>query len=335
MGPLFQLPGPEGRRHQELAGPAGRSARPTTATSPTAPNNEFGFDYLRDNLAFRLEDRVQRQLAYAIVGRGGLDPDRRSAHAADHQRPGRGEHRALSEDQPARAAPDAAEGRERPRRLLASTRSRSRFTSPKKVTSTSKRSWPKPACCARARASTTPSNIRLMHHLNAALRAHAIFKRDVEYIVRNGEVIIVDEFTGRTMQGRRWSDGLHQADRSEGRRARARREPDGRVDHVPELLPPLQEAVRHDRHGRYRSAGIPADLRPRSGRHSDHIGRWPARTRPTSSISTRSDKFEAIIEDLQDCVTREQPVLVGTTSIETSEYLARPAEEAGHSCTRC
>ena len=111
-----------------------------------------------------------------------------------------------------------------------------------------------------------PANIRLMHHLNAALRAHAIYKRDVEYIVRGGEVIIVDEFTGRTMPGRRWSDGLHQAvEAKEGVKVRAENQTVA-SHHLPELLPPLQETLRHDRHGRHRSAGVHADLRPRSGR---------------------------------------------------------------------
>ncbi len=87
-----------------------------------------------------------------------------------------------------------------------------------------------------------PANIRLMHHLNAALRAHALYRKDVEYIVRNGEVIIVDEFTGRTMPGRRWSDGLHQAVEAKEGVQRARGEPDGRLDHVPELLPHVRQA---------------------------------------------------------------------------------------------
>ena len=130
-----------------------------------------------------------------------------------------------------------------------------------------------------------PSNIRLMHHLNAALRAHAIYKRDVEYIVRNGEVIIVDEFTGRTMPGpplvRRPAPG----GRSEGRREGARGEPDRRVDHLPELLPPLQEAVGHDRHGRHRSAGVHADLRPRSGRDPHAPPDDPQGQRRTSCTS--------------------------------------------------
>ena len=85
-------------------------------------------------------------------------------------------------------------------------------------------------------------NIGLMHHLYAALRAHALFHRDQHYVVQNGEVVIVDEFTGRLMSGRRWSDGLHQAVGSEGGRVDPAREPDARVDHVPELLPHVRRS---------------------------------------------------------------------------------------------
>jgi preprotein translocase subunit SecA len=165
------------------------------------------------------------------------------------------------------------------------------------------------------------ANVRLMHHLNAALRAHAIYKRDVEYIVRNGEVIIVDEFTGRTMIGRRWSDGLHQAvEAKEGVKVREENQTvasitfqnyfrlyrklagmTGTADtEAPEFLQiyGLEVVV------------IPTH-RPMIRKDSaDHV------------YLTQGDKFEAIIADIRDCVARSQPVLVGTTSIETSEFLA-------------
>lgn len=83
----------------------------------------------------------------------------------------------------------------------------------------------------------SPANIMLMHHVTAALRAHALFTRDVDYIVKDGEVIIVDEHTGRTMQGRRWSDGLHRGCGSERRCADPERKPNAGFDHLPELLP--------------------------------------------------------------------------------------------------
>ena len=160
-----------------------------------------------------------------------------------------------------------------------------------------------------------------MHHLNAALRAHALYKRDVEYIVRDGEVIIVDEFTGRTMPGRRWSDGLHQAiEAKEGVRVREENQTvasitfqnyfrlykklagmTGTADtEAPEFLQiyGLEVVV------------IPTHRPMIRKDHADFV------------YLTQKDKFEAIIEDIQDCVQRAQPVLVGTTSIETSEFLS-------------
>jgi preprotein translocase subunit SecA len=165
------------------------------------------------------------------------------------------------------------------------------------------------------------ANIRLMHHLNAALRAHALYKRDVEYIVRGGEVIIVDEFTGRTMPGRRWSDGLHQAvEAKEGVRVREENQTvasitfqnyfrlykklagmTGTADtEAPEFLQiyGLEVVV------------IPTHRPMIRKDHSDYV------------YLTQKDKFEAIIADIRDCVQRGQPVLVGTTSIETSEFLS-------------
>jgi hypothetical protein len=104
------------------------------------------------------------------------------------------------------------------------------------------------------------ANIRLMHHLNAALRAHALYKRDVEYIVRGGEVIIVDEFTGPHDAGPSLVGRPAPGGGGQGGRTRSRREHDRRLDHVPELLSPVQEALRNDRYCRHRGAGVPADL---------------------------------------------------------------------------
>ncbi len=117
-GPALQLPGPDRRRHQELADARKKSAPPTACDITYGTNNEFGFDYLRDNLAFRLGRSRAARARLRHRRRGRLDPDRRSAHAAHHQRPGGREHRALPRHQQARAAPHAAEGGERPRRLL-------------------------------------------------------------------------------------------------------------------------------------------------------------------------------------------------------------------------
>jgi hypothetical protein len=102
------------------------------------------------------------------------------------------------------------------------------------------------------------ANITLMHHVYAALRAHVLyFTSDQHYVVQNNEVVIVDEFTGRLMTGRRWSEGLHQAVEAKEGVQHPARESDPGIDHLPELLPDVQEARRHDRHGGHRSLRIP------------------------------------------------------------------------------
>jgi preprotein translocase subunit SecA len=283
-------------------------------------NNEFGFDYLRDNLAFQLEDRVQRPLAYAIVDEVDsilIDEARtpliisgpaeestevyqrinalvpRLQRQLEEEGPGD-----FSVDEKGKQIHLTEDGHERVEQLMLEA-----------------------GLLREGESLYDAANVRLMHHLNAALRAHAIYKRDVEYIVRNGEVIIVDEFTGRTMIGRRWSDGLHQAvEAKEGVKVREENQTvasitfqnyfrlykklagmTGTADtEAPEFLQiyGLEVVV------------IPTH-RPMIRKDSaDHV------------YLTQGDKFDAIITDIRDCVARSQPVLVGTTSIETSEYLA-------------
>ena len=202
---------------------ATRSSAAYAADITYGTNNEFGFDYLRDNMVLRVERPRAARPELRDRRRGRLDPDRRGAHAADHLRPGRGQHRAVPQDQRARAA--ARRGRrseEGDGRLLGRREGASRCTCPKRATSTPR------SCCAeagllpaRATACTTPHNIRLMHHLNAALRAHALYHRDVDYIVHDGEVIIVDEFTGRTDAGPALVRRPAPGGRGQGRRARS------------------------------------------------------------------------------------------------------------------
>ncbi len=225
-------------------------------------NNEFGFDYLRDNLAYRLEDRVQRSLSFAVIDEVDsilIDEARTPLIISGPAEENTELYLAINklvpqlkvqkeEEGPGDYAVDlkqkqvhiTEEGHERVERLMAEH-----------------------GLLREGESLYDAANIRLMHHLNAALRAHAIYKRDVEYIVRNGEVIIVDEFTGRTMPGRRWSDGLHQAvEAKEGVRVREENQTVASIT-FQNYFPPVQEAVRHDRHRRYGSAGVPADLWPR------------------------------------------------------------------------
>ncbi|MCM2311827.1 MAG: preprotein translocase subunit SecA, partial [Steroidobacteraceae bacterium] len=173
-----------------------------------------------------------------------------------------------------------------------------------------------------------PANIRLMHHLNAALRAHALYRKDVEYIVRNGEVIIVDEFTGRTMPGRRWSDGLHQSvEAKEGVRVREENQTVASIT--------FQNYFRM--YGKLAGMTGTADT---EAFEFQQIYGLEVVVVPTHKpmirddaadlvYLTQKDKYEAIIEDIRECAARQQPVLVGTTSVETSELLSGILQKEG------
>jgi len=164
-------------------------------------------------------------------------------------------------------------------------------------------------------------NIRLVHHLHAALRAHAMFQRDVEYIVKDGEIVIVDEFTGRTMPGRRWSDGLHQA--IEAKEGVAVKQENQTVASIT-----FQNYFRlyNNLSGMTGTADTEAfEFQQIYGLEVIVIPTHKPMVRNDMSdlvYLTEKDKFEAIIEDITDCRERGQPVLVGTTSIETSELLS-------------
>ena len=165
------------------------------------------------------------------------------------------------------------------------------------------------------------SNIRLLHHLNAALRAHVIFQKDVDYIVKDGEVVIVDEFTGRTMPGRRWSDGLHQAvEAKEGVSIKQENQTVASItfQNFFRLYNNLSgmtgtadtEAFEFQQIYGLEVVVIPTHKDMIRADHADLV------------YLTQKDKFDAIVEDISDCRERGQPVLVGTTSIETSELLS-------------
>jgi preprotein translocase subunit SecA len=283
-------------------------------------NNEFGFDYLRDNLAFRPEDKVQRGLAYAVVDEvdsilideartpliiSGPAEESTELYLRSNQLVPRLT-RQMQEDGPGDFSVDekgkqvhiTETGHEHVEQLMIELE-----------------------LLREGESLYDPANIRLMHHLNAALRAHALYKRDVEYIVRSGEVIIVDEFTGRTMQGRRWSDGLHQAvEAKEGVRVREENQTVASIT--------FQNYFRLYK----KLAGMTGTADTEAPEFLQIYGlevvviptHRPMIRKDMSDFVylTQTDKFKAIIEDIRDCVDREQPVLVGTTSIETSEFLA-------------
>jgi preprotein translocase subunit SecA len=283
-------------------------------------NNEFGFDYLRDNLAYRLEDRVQRNLSFAVVDEVDsilIDEARtpliisgpaeestelylrinelvpRLQRQKEEEGPGD-----YAVDEKTRQVHITEAGHEHVERLMAEAN-----------------------LLREGESLYDPANIRLMHHLNAALRANALYKRDVEYIVRGGEVIIVDEFTGRTMPGRRWSDGLHQAvEAKEGVRVREENQTVASITfqnyfRLYKKLSGMTGTADTEAPEFLQIYGLEVVVIPT---HKPMI----RKDNSDFVYLTQKDKFEAIVEDIKDCVTREQPVLVGTTSIETSEFLA-------------
>ena len=284
-------------------------------------NNEFGFDYLRDNLAFRLEDRVQRKLSFAIVDEvdsilideartpliisgpaeestelyikiNALIPRLTKQKTED----GPGDY---AVDEKTKQATLTEAGHEKVEQLMAEI-----------------------GLLREGESLYDATNIRLMHHLNAALRAHALYKRDVEYIVRQGEVIIVDEFTGRTMQGRRWSDGLHQAvEAKEGVKVREENQTVASITfqnyfRLYSKLSGMTGTADTEAFEFQQIYGLEVVVIPT---HKPMI----RKDKSDLVFLSEHDKFQAILEDIQDCVKRGQPVLVGTTSIEASERIAK------------
>ncbi len=290
-------------------------------------NNEFGFDYLRDNLAFRLEDRAQRGLHYAIVDEvdsilideartpliiSGPAEESTELYLKINQLVPRLKRQETEEgegdywaDEKTRQVHLSDAGHEHAEELIAEA-----------------------GLIGPDQSLYDAANIRLMHHLNAALRAHALYHRDVEYIVRNGEVIIVDEFTGRTMQGRRWSDGLHQAvEAKEGVRVREENQTVASITfqnyfRMYSKLSGMTGTADTEAFEFQSIYGLEVVVIPthRPMIRKDH---------PDFVYLTANDKFAAILDDIRDCVARGQPALVGTTSIETSEMLAKLLQEQG------
>ena len=319
MGPVYRFLGlTVGVIKNSQSAPEKREAYACDITYGT--NNEFGFDYLRDNLAFRLEDKVQRGLAYAVVDEVDsilIDEARtpliisgpaeestelysrinklvpRLTKQAQEDGPGD-----YSVEEKTKQVHITEEGHEHVEQLMLQD-----------------------GLLREGESLYDPANIRLMHHLNAALRAHALYRRDVEYIVRGGEVIIVDEFTGRTMQGRRWSDGLHQAvEAKEGVRIREENQTVASITfqnyfRLYKKLAGMTGTADTEAPEFLQIYGLEVVVIPT---HRPMI----RKDMPDFVYLTQTDKFKAIIEDIRDCVEREQPVLVGTTSIETSEYLS-------------
>lgn len=351
-----------------------------------ATNNELGFDYLRDNLAFSLEDKVQRKLNFGIVDEvdsilideartpliisGPVDestdlyqkinklvPKLRLHVETDEPANfdivakqiklldengkalsytgGEGDSRELmSVDEAVELADDRvadvvmtdAEGDVPVCKLVV----RGHYSIDEKAKQTHitedghqqvEDLMQQAGLLSEHESLYDSGNIRLVHHLNAALRAHALFKKDVEYIVKDGEIVIVDEFTGRTMPGRRWSDGLHQAiEAKEGVSVKQENQTVASITfqnyfRLYNNLSGMTGTADTEAFEFQQIYGLEVIVIPT---HKDMVRDDMA----DLVYLTETDKFEAIVEDITDCRERGQPVLVGTTSIETSELLS-------------
>ncbi|AOM41076.1 preprotein translocase subunit SecA [Xenorhabdus hominickii] len=313
-----------------MPAPAKREAYAADITYGT--NNEFGFDYLRDNMAFSPEERVQRKLHYALVDEVDsilIDEARTpliiSGPAEDSSElyikvnklipclirqekedsdtfQGEGH---FSVDEKTRQVNLTERGLVLVEELLVNAK-----------------------MMEEGESLYSPTNIMLMHHVTAALRAHVLFTRDVDYIVKDGEVIIVDEHTGRTMQGRRWSDGLHQAvEAKEGVEIQNENQTLASITfqnyfRIYEKLAGMTgtadtEAFEFSSIYKLDTIVVPTN-RP-----------MVRQDLPDLVYMTEAEKIDAIIEDIKDRTNRGQPVLMGTISIEKSELVSNALTKAG------
>ncbi len=297
-------------------------------------NNEFGFDYLRDNMAFRIEDKVQRELNFAVIDEVDsilIDEARTpliiSGPAEDssalyqqintlipkltkQETKGEGDTLEIIKegdytvDEKNKQVHFTEAGHEKIENLLTQANLLSEDAS-----------------------LYDAANIGLMHHVTAALRAHVLFQRDVDYIVQDNQVVIVDEFTGRTMHGRRWSEGLHQAvEAKEGVKIQNENQTLASITfqnyfRLYNKLSGMTGTADTEAYELQSIYGLEVVVIPthRPMQRKDEADRI---------YLTGKEKYDAILEDIKDCVARKQPVLVGTASIETSEYVDRLLTEA-------
>jgi preprotein translocase subunit SecA len=290
-------------------------------------NNEFGFDYLRDNMAMRVEDRFQRGLNYAIVDEvdsilideartpliiSGQAEDRTDVYLKMDEVPPMLKRQAAADapgdfwvDEKNHTVLLSEAGHEHAEQLLARV-----------------------GLLPAGASLYEPAHVNLNHHLYQALRAHNLFFRDRHYVVQNGEVVIVDEFTGRLMPGRRWSDGLHQAIEAKEHVA---------IQSENQTLASITFQNYFRLYGKL--AGMTGTADTEAYEFQEIYGLEVA-VIPTHMPMVRSDrldqvyktekeKFEAVRADIKSCYDKGQPVLVGTTSVESSERFAGMLQKEG------
>ncbi|HXE50796.1 MAG TPA: DEAD/DEAH box helicase, partial [Ramlibacter sp.] len=291
-------------------------------------NNEYGFDYLRDNMVYEVADRVQRRLTYAIVDEVDsilIDEARTpliiSGQAEDHTDLYVAINRVvpLLTRQEGEADPRTGEGIIKPGDFTVDEKTHQVFLT-EQGHENAERILFNLGLIPEGATLYDPANITLMHHLYAALRANHLYHRDQHYVVQDGEVIIVDEFTGRLMSGRRWSEGLHQAvEAKEAVHIQAENQTLASITfqnffRLFEKLAGMTGTADTEAYEFQEIYGLETMVIPpnKPSRREDQLDRVYKTTR---------EKYEAAIKDIRDCYARGQPVLVGTTSIENSEVI--------------
>ncbi|HKM15440.1 MAG TPA: preprotein translocase subunit SecA [Marinospirillum sp.] len=290
-------------------------------------NNEFGFDYLRDNMAFSLEERVQRELNYAVIDEVDsilIDEARTPLIISGAAEDSSAMYRLINRLVPALTPWDEATDLgdfiiDEKQRSLELTEQGHQIVEDLLA---------KEGVLKEGASLYSSANLNLLHHIQSALRAHHMFNKDVDYIVSEGLVVIVDEHTGRTMPGRRWGEGLHQAiEAKEGLNIQAESQT-------------LASTTFQNYFRLYAKLSGMTGTADTEAYEFNHIYGLNVVVIPTNRAVQRKDlndlvfmsaeeKFEAIIKDVQYTVEKGQPVLVGTASIETSEYVSGLLKKAG------
>lgn len=290
-------------------------------------NNEFGFDYLRDNMAFSLDAKVQRGLNYAIIDEVDsilIDEARTPLIISGPTDESSELYTALDQIAPKLTPQESEESEgdyfvdEKARQIFISEQGHDRV----------EQLLVEAGLLQEGDSLYNPANIATLHHLNAALKAHALFQRNVDYIVSNGDIVIVDEFTGRTMPGRRWSEGLHQAiEAKEG------------VAIQPENQT-LASITFQNYFRMYDKLSGMTGTADTEAFEFQQIYNLEVVVIPTNKEMVRDDrndliylhekdKYQAMIDDIKHSVAGGQPVLVGTASIETSEIVSELLKKEG------
>ncbi|WP_287953236.1 preprotein translocase subunit SecA [Diaphorobacter sp.] len=299
-------------------------------------NNEYGFDYLRDNMVYDARERVQRGLNYAIVDEVDsilIDEARTpliiSGQAEDHTALYVAMNKVvpLLVRQEGEADPRTGEGVTKPGDFTLDEKTHQVFLT-EQGHENAERILASQGLIPEGASLYDPANITLVHHLYAALRANHLYHRDQHYVVQNGEIVIVDEFTGRLMAGRRWSEGLHQAvEAKEGVNIQAENQTLASITfqnyfRLYNKLSGMTGTADTEAYEFQEIYGLETVVIPpnRPSKRDDQLDRVYKTTR---------EKYEAAIADIRECHERGQPVLVGTTSIENSEIIDELLNKAG------